>query len=66
MAERTSAMGEMEFVLKVKEAARAANPSADPATPMPAAQLERIRVKHGRAVANLVEFPHWPLTREMV
>ena len=58
-------MNELDFALKVREAARAANPGADPATPLPAEQLERIRVKHGRAVANLVEFPHWLLTSEV-
>ena len=57
-------MTEMDFVLAIRAEARAAAPDADRRTRLPAALLERIRRVHGRAVANLVEFPHWLLTSE--
>ena len=56
--------GPMTAALRLRAAARAARPGGDKTDPLPAADLERVRVDYGRAVANLCEFPHWLLTRE--
>ena len=57
-------MKELETALAIRARARADNPDADQATPLPAGRLERLRRIHGRAFANLCEFPHWLLTCE--
>ena len=57
-------MKALETALAIRARARAANPDADQATPLPAATLTEVRVEHGRATANLCEFPHWLLSRE--
>ena len=57
-------MGPRAKAMAIRAEARLSLPGGDQTTPLPADWLEDVRTEHGRAVANLVEFPWWLLTGE--